>query len=43
MDQRNSMGVEVDVRGARVLRLGISNGDGKTWSDHAAWINARLE
>jgi hypothetical protein len=42
-DQRNSMGVEVDVRGARVLRLGISNGDGKTWSDHAAWINARLE
>lgn len=42
-DQLNKMDVEVDVRGARVLKLGISDGDGKTWSDHAAWINARVE
>lgn len=42
-NQLNSMDVDVDVRGARVMRLGISNGNGRNWSDHAAWINARLE
>ncbi len=42
-DQQNMLNVEVDIRGGRVLRLGVSNGNGRTWSDHAAWISARLE
>jgi hypothetical protein len=42
-NQRNKMEVDIPVRGAQVMRLGISNGNGRKWSDHAAWINARFE
>ena len=38
-----SMDVEVDVKGVEILRLCVDNGNGINWSDHAAWINARLE
>ena len=34
--------IDLDIKGGRVLRLCIDNANGTTWSDHAAWLEARV-